>query len=162
MPASIPSPIERFISRYLNSGQGASQINNKHFNNEVFQVSTSGVVAAGNANIFHGAKLQDGDTLEIYRATLAEKDFQPLPAGVDLVIATFDGSGGTTRQSITLSADGGTTFASEETSDDSPLDSYTNNSGGVEYVGILVDNGNYNAGTSNDQSVLTGVNGLVV
>lgn len=113
-------------------------------------VDSSGEVVAGNASVLGATSLQDQETLEITEATLVLVSGSPAPTGLDLIIVQLDGAAGASLSTI-LAGDGASTLAGET---GNPLGSYQNTSGGEQTIGVAVDNGNYNAGTGSNQTVL--------
>lgn len=119
---------------------------------EGFYVST-GLVGSGEASPVLYAEIEDGNDLDIGRATLILSDGQPAPTGLDLVIATVDGVGSATLQETIISGDG--TEKVDETGES--LVSYINNSGSPEQVGVFVDNGHFGSGTGSNQDIFASV-----
>ena len=115
-----------------------------------FDASESGEVVAGESGIVYAHGLPDGNTLEVTRAGLLLANGSPAPSGLDLILATLDGSGGGTKQATILSGDG----SSKATEQGSPLAEYTNSSGGTQTVAVLVDNGEFNSGTGSAQDIV--------
>lgn len=123
-----------------------------------YSSSLSGVVQGMDSGNVYSTTIPDGGTLRILQAGLMLSDGQAAPSGLDLVIATLDGAGGGTRQSIVIQGDGALKL--DQTG--SPLDSYTNNSGGSQEVAIMIDNGFFNSGTGSDKDAYATVRGEVV
>jgi len=118
--------------------------------------SDSGTVAAGESGVLHVLNLQDGETLKVNQAHLTLADGQPAPTDLDLVIAELDNSGGAAKAKEVVTGDGATVH------DDvtgSPVASFTYDpgDGSDQTHALLVDNGNFNAGTGGAQDVATGV-----
>lgn len=118
------------------------------------EFSNSGNIASGDAAIISSETLTDGDTFEVVKASLHLVDGQPVPSGVNLIIATLDGAGGATQQATVLSGDGSNTFSGNE---GSPLASHTNNSGADQVVATFADNGNFGTGAGSGQNVQASV-----
>lgn len=94
-------------------------------------------LAAGNQAVVVIDALADGETLEIVKGSLTSPVGAAVPTGVNLIIATLDGTGGFTSQTTLIAGDGATVFADET---GNPLGSYTNASGASQTVAVLVDN----------------------
>jgi hypothetical protein len=123
-----------------------------------FNTDESGTVTAGNSGMVYAHGLPDGDTMAVLRAGLLLADGQPAPTDLDLILATLDGAGGGTKQTTIVAGDG----TAQATVEGDPVASYENTSGGEETVAVLVDNGNYNAGTGADQDIVADAHGEVV
>jgi len=89
----------------------------------------------------------DGQTLYVTQASHTVADGTAAPNGYDLVIATLDGSGGGTKRTDVLTGDGAT-ISDDETG--SPLASWTNNTGSEQTTAILMDNGQFSSGASDE------------
>lgn len=111
--------------------------------------AASGQVASGNAATVRTVEVADGSTYSIYEAGLLLADGQPAPTDLDLVIATMDNAGAATRQSIVVDGDG----TKQNDLSGSPLASYSNTSGSKQTVAVMVDNGQFNAGTGSNQEI---------
>jgi hypothetical protein len=142
--------------KYADSG-GTYQRPQSRPNVESFNCDESGSVASGNSGVMYVTEVPDQDTFEVLEAGLLLADGQPAPTDLDLVIATLDGSGTATLQSTVIDGDG--TSKPDETG--SPLASYQNTSGGAELVALLIDNGNFNAGTGSSQDIVANAQGEV-
>lgn len=116
-----------------------------------YRDATSGKVSSGDVATVHITRLPDQQTISVDLATLIMSDGQPVPSGVDLIIATLDNNGGGSRRSVILSGDGSTVYDREV---GSPIASYENISGAAQTVMVGVDNGNFNAGTATDQDIV--------
>jgi hypothetical protein len=127
-------------------------------NTQSFSTDESGSVASGNAGVVYVTEVPDGDRLDILQAGLILADGQAAPSDLDLVIATMDNSGVATKQTTIIAGDG--TVQAHETGD--PLAQYSNTSGGAQTVAILIDNGNFNAGTGASQDVSADAQGEIV
>jgi len=126
-------------------------------NNEEFATDESGAVAAGNAGVAYVTQVEDTRTFTVAQAGLILADGQPAPSGLDLVIATLDNSGTTSKVADIIVGDG--TVLADETGD--PLASYENTTGAEQTVAVLVDNGNFNSGTGSSQDVFATAHGQV-
>lgn len=115
--------------------------------------SNSGIVGHKKAAPLIFTELEVGEDIDIGRATLMLADGQPPPSGLDLVIATVDGSGGATKQKNVIVGDG--TDKVDITGES--VASYINSSGGSEYVGVFVDNGHFNSGTGTNHHVVANI-----
>lgn len=123
---------------------GASFAHDWHEKQEGGTVTSGSVVPIGSF------ELADGDTISVTQAMLTEDGFTtPADSGVNLVLASDDG----TVESNILSGDGSTLYLDEE---GSPLESWTNATGGVRQVIIGLDNGNYGTGTGTDVNAYGG------
>lgn len=138
---------------YTSGGTVASDLNDQEFNTD-----ESGSVAAGNSGVAYVTQVADTATLEVIQAGLILADGQPAPTDLDLVIATLDNAGTATKQTTVIAGDG--TVQSDVTG--APVASYQNTSGGEQTVALLVDNGNFNAGTGASQDIFTTAHGQVV
>lgn len=118
------------------------------------QTAQSGTVGTGDASIIAAASLEAEDTVEIPIASLVQVDGQPVPTGLDLVIATLDGTGNATKVADVITGDGATVYINEE---GDPLASYTNTTGDAVDIAVFVDNGNFGAGSGDTQVVLAEV-----
>lgn len=116
--------------------------------------SASGIIESGNSATLIIVSLDDGKKLNISEATLILSDGQPSPTDLNLIIATLDGAGNGTQQSTIINGDGSTHYVDM---DGDPYDSYTNNSGGNQTVGILIDNGQFGSGTGSTQDCVAEV-----
>jgi len=115
----------------------------------------SGAVAAGEQGTLIFDHLQDGETLEIYKAVFTLDDGTPVPTSLDLIIATLDNSGSYTVQTTIYAGDGSTIWDGDPANSvGDPLASYTNSSGVGETVAVLADNG-----TSSSYSVMSKATG---
>lgn len=119
----------------------------------------SGMVDTGTVANLYTCEVANGNSLEVYQATLIYSNGNPAPSGVDLVIATLDGVGGSTKQATVLSADGTANYADET---GTPLASYSNTSGSAQIVMVGIDNGHYTTGTGADEDVVGGFIGREV
>lgn len=106
-----------------------------------------GTVAAGDAGPVWITTLADGETLNVTQAALTLDGGGAAPTGLDLIIGDL-----TNMTSETTLIDGDGTVQDDETG--TPLGSYTNNSGVAEQVAVLIDNGQFNAGTGNNQDAI--------
>jgi len=137
---------------FTSGGAAAVGINDEEFNTD-----ESGAVAAGNAGVAYITQLEDTRTFAVYQAGLILADGQAAPTDLDLVIATLDNAGAATLQTVVVDGDG--TLKSDQKGD--PLASYQNTSGAEQTVAILVDNGNFNAGTGSSQDIFATAHGQV-
>lgn len=119
---------------------------------EVFEGRESGAVSDTNQGILIIDNLPDGQTVEVYKATLTLADGSPAPTGLDLELVTLDNAGGFTSRTTLITGDGSTVF---DRATGNPLGSYTNNTGSAITIGVLVDNG-----TGSSQSVMASVEGV--
>jgi hypothetical protein len=137
---------------YSAGGAAAVGINTEEFNTD-----ESGSVASGNSGVAFVTQVEDTRTFAVYQAGLLLADGQPAPTDLDLVIATLDNAGAATKQTEIITGDG--TVQAYESGD--PLASYENTTGGEQTVAILIDNGNFNAGTGSSQDVVASAHGEV-
>lgn len=115
----------------------------------------SGAVAAGDQGTLIFDHLQDGETLEVYKAIFTLDTGEAAPTSLDLVIATLDNAGGYTVQTTIYAGDGATIWDGDPANSvGDPLASYTNSSGGGLTVAVLADNA-----TSNSQDIMSKVTG---
>lgn len=121
---------------------------------ESFSADGSGQVEAGDVATIYATELASGETLAVRRGTLLLSNGEPVPSGVDLVIATLDGSGGGTRQSVVFAGDGTTSFAGEA---GDPLAQYV--AGGDELVMVGIDNGHFGSGSGTTVDVIGAASG---
>lgn len=112
-------------------------------------IAASGQVASANAATVRTIEIADGQTYELHSAGLLLADGKPAPTDLDLVIATLDNTGGATRQTIVVDGDG----TKQNDLSGSPLASYANSSGSTQTVAVMVDNGQFNAGTGSKQDI---------
>lgn len=112
--------------------------------------SASGLVSSANAATLRAIEVQDGETYEIHEAGLLLADGQPAPTDLDLVIATMDNAGAATVQSVAISGDG----TKQNDVSNSPIASYANTTGSKQTVAVMIDNGQFNAGTGSDQEAV--------
>lgn len=117
----------------------------------MFEGEEGGSVTNGDQGIVVIDSLQDGETVEVYKAALTLGTIAAAPSNLDLELVTFDNAGGFTSQSVLISGDG-TTIHDRVSGD--PLGSYTNSTGGEQSVGVVVDNQ-----TGSDQEVYALVKG---
>lgn len=122
-------------------------------NNERVIADEAGAVSNGNAAVIHLTSVPDGGTLEFTQCYLTLADGQPAPSGCDLIIATLANDGTGTSQTTLISGDGATVYDDQT---GSPVGSYSNASGSAQTVALMVDNGNFNAGSGSDQDVAAG------
>jgi len=137
---------------YTGGGSAAVGINTDEFNTD-----ESGSVAAGNAGVVYLHDVPDGETMRVLRAGLLLADGQAAPTDLDLVLATLDNAGNTTKQATIISGDG----TVQGTVEGNPLASHSNTSGGRQTVAVLVDNGQFNAGTGASQDIAADTQGKV-
>lgn len=146
--------------------EGGDQVNSKHLNalwdelnklfgdivsafeSDYFDVANSGVVDSGDAKLLYSTSVENGNELYVTQAALVTGDGQAAPTDLDLIIATLDNAGGGTEQATVVDSDGSTVF-DDETGD--PLANHQNSSGSAQTVGLLVDNGEFGAGSGSDQ-----------
>lgn len=138
---------------------------NKYFDNHIANLehdgileSGSGVIDSGDAKVLHLTELANNDTLYVTEGTLAKPDAQPIPSGVDLIIATLDGAGTGTSRTTLIGGDGTTSFVKET---GSPLGSYKNTSGAAQFAAVMVDNGHFNAGSGSNVDHVATTHGRV-
>jgi hypothetical protein len=103
----------------------------------VFEGREGGSVADGDDGLLVVDSLADGETVEVYKATLVNQNVAAVPTDVDLELVTFDNSGGKTVQTTLLSGDGSTVY---DASTGQPLGSYSNASGAESSIGVVVSN----------------------
>jgi hypothetical protein len=122
-------------------------------------LTMSGGVKIGDGGIALTTKLPDGASLDVYHAQLSVGVDEDPPSGVDLVFVTFDGAGGYSKvntdggASEILTGDGTESGGVTTGTETSPAASYTNSSGSAQRAGIVIDNGEFNAGSGTDRSV---------
>lgn len=103
----------------------------------VFEGREGGSVADGDDGLLVVDSLADGETVEVYKATLVNQNVGAVPTDVDLELVTFDNSGGKTVQTTLLSGDGSTVH---DSTTGQPLGSYSNASGAESSIGVVVSN----------------------
>lgn len=114
-----------------------------HQKNNLYSEAENGWVESGNFEYMELIRLEDGDTLNFIDISFVKQKVQPVPSGLDLILATTS----STLQTV-LSGDGTTTWVDE------PITaSYTNTSGSDQTVLIGMDNGHYNSGSGSDQPI---------
>jgi len=131
------------ISSLTSAGRGPPQ--------EDFSGAETGTISGNNEGVLVVTSLDDQETVEVYRATLTTDTVEAIPSGVDLLLVTFDNSGGFTSHNTIISGDG-STIHDDETG--SPLASHTNTSGSPQSTGVIV-----NETTGNAQDVVAMVEG---
>jgi hypothetical protein len=104
---------------------------------EVFEGREGGEVTDTNQGVLIIDSLADGETVEIFKATLTNADGSAVATGVDLELVTMDNAGAFTSQAVILSGDGATVYDDET---GQPLSTFTNTSGGAQTIAVLVDN----------------------
>lgn len=124
----------------------------------VFSADESGTVTSGNSGVMFVKGLPDTETVQIRTAALLQDDGSPVPSGVDLVIATLDNEGAGAKVATIISGDG--TVQDDVTGN--PITSYQNTSGAKQTIAIIIDNGNFNAGTGSDIDVIATAKGEIV
>lgn len=113
-----------------------------------------GKVADGDAGPVWTTTLANNETLNVTQASLVNDDTSAVPSNVDLIIA--DLTNGVSETTL-ITGDG--TLKDDQTG--SPLGSYQNTSGSDEQVGVLMDNGHFNAGSGSAQLLVGGFVGRV-
>jgi len=137
---------------------GALEAGNADIANDWFNKIESGPIAVGNGAVLAIREVADGETMYITQAVHLIANGTAAPSGYDLTIATLDGSGsGTERQDI-LAGDG-TTIFDDETG--SPLASWTNNTGSAQTTAVIMDNGQFSGGASDEVDGYAEVTGRV-
>jgi len=119
----------------------------------------TGPVNSGDAGVVVINGVVNGDTIELYQASLIDEDGSAVASGVDLIIATLDNAGSGTSRVTVLSGDGSTVLDDQS---GTPLASWSNSTGSDQTVAILVDNGQFNTGSGSNQNVSASVLGRVV
>lgn len=104
----------------------------------IFEGTETGAVADTDQGILTVDELADGETVEIYKAALTTDTIEAIPSGVDLELVTFDNAGSFSSRSTLITGDGATVY---DRVVGNPLATYTNNSGGSQSIGVIVDNG---------------------
>jgi hypothetical protein len=125
--------------------------------NDDVQVDNSGDVPAGETGVLWMSSVPDGQTLSVTQGGLISGDGTAAPSDFDLIIVTFDNSGGANKRGTIIAGDG----AVKDDLTGSPLASYSNSSGGAKTVAIVVDNGNFNTGTGSSQSFMASTIGSI-
>jgi len=125
---------------------------------EQFNTDETGTVNSGNSGVVYSHQVPDGSAFEVYRAGLLLADGQPAPSDLDLALVTLDNAGAAAIETTIITGDG--TVQGSVTG--SPLASYANTSGNEETVAVVVDNGNFNAGTGSNQDIMADAQGEVV
>lgn len=137
---------------FTESGTAAGDVNPDEFSTD-----ESGTVAAGDSGVAFVVGLPAGKTFNVYQASLLLADGQAAPTDLDLIIATLDNAGAATVQTTIIAGDG----TVQDNEQGEPLASYENTGASSETVALLIDNGNFNAGTGASQDVVTGSRGAI-
>lgn len=119
--------------------------------------SQSGVVQSASSVSVFETLLDPQERLSVRELTAVAPGSKPLPSGVDITIATMDGNGNASSETVVVSGDGSTRFLSEDPDDGE----FVNDTGGVQYVGVVIDNGDFNAGSGASQGVVVEVGWVV-
>jgi len=106
-----------------------------------------GTIATGDAGPVWVTTLANGETLNVTQAALTLDGGGAAPTGLDLIIGDL-----TNMTSETTLIDGDGTVKDDQTG--TPLGSYENTSGSAEQVAVLIDNGQFNAGTGSNQDAI--------
>lgn len=109
--------------------------------------SASGLVDDGDAAPVWQSTLEPDETFYITQASLQKLEGEAAPDGVDLIIGDLTDD---TAADTAITGDG--TDKNDVTGD--PLASYTNSNDSGVHIAVLIDNGNYNAGSGSAQSMM--------
>lgn len=157
--------------------QGGEQVNEKHFDylwdnlkgsfDDVYahlkfdsvEAANSGVVRDGNAKILYRTQVPNGSSMKVTQASLTKDGASAVPSNCDMALAVIRTSSGSLGSKTTLISGDGNTVHVDQTG--TPLGKYDNTSGGNETVAVVVDNGNYNAGSGDDVTHAATVKGRV-
>lgn len=95
----------------------------------------SGAVSGQNDVAVYLTELADTGSITIDTYSGVRADITPLPSNTSLQLVTFDGSGSTTVRDTIQNFDGSTMRVTVDSDS-----SYTNSSGGSQYVGVIFTN----------------------
>lgn len=153
---------ESTVDAALDELQEAAQLSahplaNGDLADSTFDVAAPQTVGTATYGTVYITQVPDTETLSVTRAGLVLDDGQAAPTDLDLAIVTMDNAGGLTKQTTVIDGDG--TVQANATG--TPLASYENTSGGAQTVAVVVDNGQFNAGSGSSQDVAVDVKGEV-
>ncbi|MWG36577.1 hypothetical protein [Halomarina oriensis] len=133
------------------SSSSAGNITAEDLSQNWFEAEEGGLVLEGDVAYVLTARIDPGQTVNVYQARLIGPDLGPVPEGIDLVLVGGDPTDDTGTQSLTrlktiLSGDGSTRFT--DVSGETPIASHTNTANHPRDVFIGVDNGDSQVGLS--------------
>lgn len=123
-----------------------------------FNKIESGPIAVGDGAVLAIREVADGETMYITQAVHLIANGTAAPSGYDLTIATLNGAGGGTERQNILTGDG-TTIYDDQTG--SPLASWTNNTESPQTTAVIMDNGQFSGGASDEVDGYAEVTGRV-
>jgi len=117
----------------------------------------SGEIADGNAAVLFSRGLGSGETMQVSQCAFLHSNGQAAPTGTSLRIVTLDNAGGGTSEVTIVSGDGNTVYDDVVASNrGDSIAQYKNTSGSDVTVAIVVDNGEFGAGTGSTEDLFAG------
>lgn len=104
------------------------------------EAAESGAVSDGAQGVLIVDHLEDGETIEIYKAVFLLVTGEAAPKDLDFVIATLDNEGGYTERETIYEGDGEAVYDGAGNSRGDPLVSWENDTGSDYTIAVLIDN----------------------